>query len=70
MKATGRPSWLREADMATSEASHSTTKGMSSLIGWRTTSPSCDLIELKALIADSFRGKVSVSNNGLILSEY
>lgn len=38
MNATGRSFWFSEADIATSEASHSTTKGVSSSMGARTTS--------------------------------
>ena len=34
MNATGLPAWLKVADIVDSEASHSTTKGMASSMGF------------------------------------
>ena len=51
MNATGLPSWLRVADSVDSEASHSTTKGMASSIGFSDATSSSFFTALNAFSA-------------------
>ena len=57
MNATGRPPWFNVAEIATSDASHSTTKGMLSSIDCNEALSIACFIALKSANSSSLKGK-------------
>ena len=69
MNATGLPAWLRVADIVDSEASHSTTKGMASSMGFSDATSNSFFTALNALSACVDRGNYFAFTRDWILDE-